>query len=80
MLFWLTNAPATFCTLMNRHPYLNWFVVVYLDDIVVYSGTRRRAREALTSHLLDITRQPPLCQEGEVIFCSTISLVPRTSD
>lgn len=37
----MTNAPATFCTLMNRlfHPYLDRFVVVYLDDIVVYSGT-----------------------------------------
>lgn len=41
MPFGLTNAPATFCTLMNglfRH-LLDKSVVVYLDDIVVYSGT-----------------------------------------
>ena len=39
MSFRLTNAPATFCNLMNDvlFDYLNAFIVVYLDDIVVYS-------------------------------------------
>ncbi|GJR39352.1 putative nucleotidyltransferase, ribonuclease H [Tanacetum coccineum] len=41
MPFVLTNAPATFCTLMNKlfHLFCDKFMVVYLDDIVVYSHT-----------------------------------------
>ena len=41
MPFGLTNAPAMFCTLMNQvfHDYLDKFVVIYLDDIMVYSSS-----------------------------------------
>ena len=41
MLLRLTNAPTTLCNLMNDvlFDYLDAFVVVYLDDIVVYNQT-----------------------------------------
>jgi len=39
MPFGVTNAPSVFMDLMNRvfHMYLDWFVVVFIEDILVYS-------------------------------------------
>jgi hypothetical protein len=49
MPFGLTNAPSVFMDLMNRvfHEYLDSFVVVFIDDILVYSADHVEHEEYL---------------------------------
>ena len=49
MSFGLTNTPETFMDLINRvfRPFLNRFVIVFIDDILVYS----RSEEEHALHL-----------------------------
>ena len=49
MAFGLTNAPAAFMDLMNRifKKYLDKFVIVFIDDILIYSKTQEEHAEHL---------------------------------
>ena len=59
--FGLTSAPATFMRLMNDTlmPYLDQFVIVYLDDICVFSKTPEEHLEHVRK-VLDLLRQEKL--------------------
>ena len=49
MPFGLTNTPAAFMDLMNRvfRSYLDWFVVVFINNILIYSRTQEEHAEYL---------------------------------
>ncbi|GJS78642.1 putative reverse transcriptase domain-containing protein [Tanacetum coccineum] len=57
----VTNAPAVFMDLMNRvcKPYLDKFVIVFIDDILIYSKNKKEHEEHL-KQILELLKKEEL--------------------
>ena len=76
MGFGLCNAPATFQSLMNEvlRPYLRKFVVVFLDDILIFSKTWEEHLTHVRTVFTALREQQLYCKPSKCLFGATETL------
>jgi hypothetical protein len=72
MFFRLTNSPATFQTMMNdifREEIAEGWVVIYMDDILVFSKDKHKHQEQVKRILEKLcTTTSTFAESGKMLF------------
>ncbi|GJT10388.1 putative reverse transcriptase domain-containing protein [Tanacetum coccineum] len=81
MPFGLTNAPTVFMDLMNCvcNPYLDKFVIVFIDDILIYSHNEKEHEEHLKTILKLLKKEELGSQWIQLrLWCQGLRPIPTT--
>nr|GFA60001.1 putative reverse transcriptase domain-containing protein [Tanacetum cinerariifolium] len=78
----MTNAPAVFIDLINRlyKPYLDKFVIIFIDDILIYSKEEKEHEEHLKAILELLKKEELYAKFSKCEFWIPKSTVPRSRD
>nr|GEX51530.1 retrotransposable element Tf2 [Tanacetum cinerariifolium] len=80
MPFGLTNAPAVLMDLMNRvcKPYLDKFVIIFIDDILIYSKSKKE-HEGYLRQILNLLKKEELYAKKANVVADALSRKERVS-
>nr|GEV05349.1 retrotransposon protein, putative, Ty3-gypsy subclass [Tanacetum cinerariifolium] len=79
MPFGLNNVPAVFMDLMNRvcKPYLDKFMIIFIDDILIYSKSEQKHEEHLKLILELLKKEKLYAKFSKMEFCLGVVLMQR---